>query len=69
MALREKVERYMNENNATFETVAEKIGVCRTSLFNKMRGDNEFSLSEAFRFSRLLGLSLDEFYAELKAAV
>lgn len=40
--------------------VADKLGISRSSLFNKLRGSNEFSLSEAFNLSRILGMTVDE---------
>lgn len=62
MTLQEKVGQYVEANQTTMGAFADKIGMSRSSLFNKMRGSNEFSLSEAFNMSRILGMSLDEFY-------
>lgn len=62
MTLQEKVGQYVEANQMTMGAFAEKLGMSRSSLFNKMRGSNEFSLSEAFNLSRALGMSLDEFY-------
>lgn len=62
MTLQEKVGQYVEANQMTMGTFADKLGISRSSLFNKMRGSNEFSLSEAFSMSRILGMSLDEFY-------
>ncbi|WP_302152567.1 helix-turn-helix transcriptional regulator [uncultured Enorma sp.] len=62
MTLQEKVGQYIEANETTMSAVAEALGISRSSLFNKLRGSNEFSLSEAFGLSRMLGLSLDELY-------
>lgn len=62
MTLQEKVGQYVEANQMTMGAFADKLGMSRSSLFNKMRGSNEFSLFEAFNMSRILGVSLDEFY-------
>lgn len=68
MNLQEKVGRYVEANGTTMSAVADSLGISRSSLFNKLRGSNEFSLSEAFSLSRMLGLSLDELYQLTEAA-
>ena len=68
MTLQERVGQYTEANGTTMGAVASTLGISRSSLFNKLRGSNEFSLSEAFRLSRMLGLSLDEFHRLLHAA-
>lgn len=62
MTMQEKVGQYVEANQMTMGAFADKLGMSRSSLFNKMRGSNEFSLSEAFNMSLILGMSLDEFY-------
>lgn len=62
MTLQERVGQYVEASQTTMCEVADQIGISRSSLFNKLRGSNEFSLSEAFILSRILGVSLDEFY-------
>lgn len=62
MTLQERVGQYIEASQTTMSAVADQIGISRSSLFNKLRGSNEFSLSEAFSLSRILGVSLDEFY-------
>lgn len=61
MTLQEKVGQYVKANETTMGAVADKLGISRSSLFNKLRGSNEFSLSEAFSLSRILGMTVDEF--------
>ena len=41
---------------------APRADISRSSFFNKVRGSYEFSLSEAYKLSRLLGVSLDELH-------
>lgn len=61
MNLQEKVGHYVEANKTTMGDVADKLGISRSSLFNKLRGSNEFSLSEAFNLSCILGMTIDEF--------
>lgn len=61
MTLQEKVGQYVGANKTTMGAVADKLGISRSSLFNKLRGSNEFSLSEALNLSRILGMTVDEF--------
>lgn len=62
MTLQEKVGQYVEANGTTRDAIADQLGISRSSFFNKLRGSYEFSLSEAFNMSRVLGVSLDEFY-------
>ena len=62
MNLQEKVGQYAEAKGTTRDAIADKIGMSRSSFFNKLRGSYEFSLSEAFKLSRILGIKLDDFY-------
>lgn len=62
MNLSEKVGEYAEKNNETRDSIADKLGISRSSFFNKVRGSYEFSLSEAYKLSHLLGVSLDELH-------
>lgn len=68
MNLSEKVGEYAEKNNETRDSIADKLGISRSSFFNKVRGSYEFSLSEAYKLSRLLGVSLDTMCSTLRAA-
>ena len=46
----------------TRDALADSLGMSRSSFFNKVRGSYEFSLSEAYALSRILGVSLDELH-------
>lgn len=40
--------------------IAEKLGICGTSLRNKLKGKREFKASEAIKLKEILGLSDDD---------
>lgn len=62
MTLQEKIAQYAELNGTTKESLADQLGISRSSFFNKLRGSYEFSLSEAFNLARILRISLDDFY-------
>ena len=62
MTLQEKIAQYVESNGTTKESLADQLGISRSSFFNKLRGSYEFSLSEAFNLARILGISLDDFH-------
>lgn len=62
MTLQQAVSDFVRENSMTKDTLAQSIGVGRTSFFNKLRGKSEFSLKEAYALSREMGCSIDELY-------
>ncbi len=57
------VSEFVEARNTTKEALATKLGFGRSAFFAKLRGSNEFTLGEAYRLSRELELTLDEFYA------
>lgn len=57
------VTDYVEENNTTKDALAAKLHFGRSAFFSKLRGASEFTLSEAYRLSRELGCTLDDFYA------
>lgn len=62
MKLSEKVNEYAERENRTRDSIADELGMSRSSFFNKVKGSYEFSLSEAYALSRILGVTLDEFH-------
>ncbi len=62
MSLQEMIGEYADEHCMTKDAIADKLGISRSSFFNKMRGSYDFSLSEAFALSRMLGITLDDLY-------
>ena len=59
MNLSEKVGEYAEKNGKTRSSIADKLGMSRSSFFNKMKGTYEFRFSEAYELSRLLGVTLE----------
>lgn len=62
MTLQKMTDDYAKARGVTKDAIADKLGISRSSFFNKMRGSYEFSLSEAFELSRMLGITLDELH-------
>jgi DNA-binding XRE family transcriptional regulator len=62
MNLQEKVGQYAKAKGTTKNAIADELGISRSSFFNKLRGSYEFSFGEAYRLSRILGVSLDDIY-------
>ena len=58
--IQKAVNEYTARTGVTKEALAEKLGIGRTSLFLKLRGTSEFSLSEAHKLAKELGISLDD---------
>lgn len=54
--LREK----MNESGMTVKAVAEKSGILRETLYNRLKGNGEFTASEIVSLSSVLRLSVSE---------
>lgn len=60
--MQQAVTDYVSENNTTKDALIEELGFGRSAFFMKLRGDSEFTLSEAYRVSRKLGCTVDEIY-------
>lgn len=65
--VKEALRQYMDDSGKTCDEVADDLGIGRTSLFNKMRGQYEFTLRESYELSRMLGVTMDEFYEMTRA--
>ena len=63
VTLQEFVNEYVVNNNTTKEALAKSADIGRTSFFSKIRGASEFSLSEAYRLSSIIGCSIDDLYS------
>lgn len=64
---REAIHRYAKENGKTCDDIANELGIGRASFFNKMRGQYSFTMTEAHTLSRMLGITMDDFYAMTQA--
>lgn len=60
--IQEAVTDYVSENNTTKDALIEELGFGRSAFFMKMRGDSEFTLSEAYRVAKKIGCTVDELY-------
>lgn len=67
MTIKDAVKEYVKSNHITKDTFAAEVGINRTTFFAKMRGASEFTITEAFNMSRVLGCTLDDFYAMTQA--
>ena len=67
MMIQQAVNEYVKANHTTKEAFAERMGIGRSAFFMKMRGDSEFTLSEARRISLEIGCTMDEFYEMTQA--
>ena len=66
--IQQAVSDYVADSNTTKEALAKELGFGRSAFFMKLRGDSEFTLSEAFRLSRTIGCTIDELYAMTQTA-
>lgn len=67
--IQQAVDDYVRDTGTTKEAIAKQAEIGRTSFFSKLRGSSEFSLSEGYRLSKILGCSLDDFYAMTSVVV
>lgn len=65
--LQDVVSDYVADHNTTKDALIKKLNFGRSSFFSKVRGESEFTLGEAYRLSRELGCTLDDFYAMTEA--
>lgn len=56
-----KLQGKMREKGYTIETLATKMHISRTTLFNKIHNKKEFLMSEVQAIKGILGLDSDEF--------
>lgn len=65
--VQQAASEYVASEGMTKDALAKELGFSRSAFFMKLRGDSEFSLGEAYRFAKRLGVTLEEFYAMAKA--
>lgn len=53
----EELKRTMDESGMTMKAIAEKSGILRETLYNRLNGKGEFTASEIVALSRVLNLS------------
>ena len=57
------LEKKISDSGMTMVSLAEKTGISRESLYNKLKENTEFKASEIFSLSKVLRLSTRERYA------
>lgn len=66
--IHQAVSEYVADENTTKDALAKELGFSRSAFFMKLRGDSEFTLSEAYRLSRVIGCTVDDIYEMTKTA-
>lgn len=56
----EMLRSKMNESGMTIKAIAEKSGILRETLYNRLKGSGEFTASEIVALSNILHLSASE---------
>ena len=59
-AIRERVGAYLMGNRESKSSIANRLGVTLNTLNAKLRGESDFSLSQAFELADMLGCSVDD---------
>lgn len=54
------LEKKISDSGMTMVSLAEKTGILRESLYNKLKGNTEFKASEISSLSKVLRLSIRE---------
>lgn len=60
MAIRERLGAYLATSGATKQSVADSLGVTTVTLNSKLKGESEFTLSQAFALADLIGCAVDD---------
>ena len=60
MAIRERLGAYLATSGATKQSVAASLGITTVTLNSKLKGDSEFTLTQAFDLADLIGCSVDD---------
>lgn len=53
----DKLQQIIEASGVTMTALADKMGVSRTTIYNKVNGASEFSISEIAKFCSVLRLS------------
>lgn len=60
--LEKALEHYKVDSGETSSEIAEALGVTRTTLWSKARGDTPINIRQAKMLADKLGMTLEEFY-------
>lgn len=58
--IKERVGAYIARTGTTREDLAAKLGMTRVTLHQKLNGESEFKLGEAFALADALGCTVDD---------
>lgn len=58
-----RVNEFVTENGRTIESIANEIGCSRTAFYQKLHGNSNFTLSEGYKLSKLLGCEVAAFFS------
>ena len=67
-SVHEAISEYVEANNMTKDAFIKELGFGRSAFFMKVRGDSEFTLSEAYSLSKAIGCTVDELYEMTQVA-
>lgn len=59
-AIKERLGAYLAGTGSTKASVAKHLGISMQTLYSKLRGESEFTLSQAFALADLMGCSVDD---------
>ncbi len=59
-SVKDCIKEYVKSNGITYATFAEKLGVSRSSLYEKMDDRSPWMIDEAVAMSELFGCTVDE---------
>lgn len=60
MFIRQNVENFLSKTNSTKGTLANHIGISRSTLYEKLDGNRPWLLDEAITLSELMGCTIDD---------
>lgn len=56
----EHIHTYIDDNMTTISKFSVSVGISRSSLYSKLRGDNDYTFPEVIRIAELIGCTIDE---------
>lgn len=59
-AIKERLAAYVARTGTSKRDVANALGISLPTLYNKLRGDSEFTLAQAFALADMMGCSVDD---------
>lgn len=68
MNIKQSIEHYVSENDLTRGALASRIGISRSSLYEKMDGKRPWLLDEIIRLASVMGCEEKELWADRKPA-